>query len=48
VSGFLVLALKAAEPPEGHDDIFLFVKPEGKREVDLFVDEIVLHDAGSP
>jgi hypothetical protein len=46
--GFLVLALEATEPPEGYDDIFLFVEPEGKGEVDLFVDEVVLYDAGSP
>jgi hypothetical protein len=32
----------------GHkvDDLFFFVEPEGKGEVSLLVDEIVLYDAG--
>jgi lysophospholipase L1-like esterase len=32
----------------GHevDDLFFFVEPEGDKEVDLFVDEVVLYDGG--
>jgi hypothetical protein len=32
----------------GHkvDDLFFFVEPEGGKEVDLYVDEVVLYDAG--
>ncbi len=34
----------------GHlvDDLFFFVEPAGDREVDLFVDDVVLFDAGKP
>jgi hypothetical protein len=34
----------------GHriDDLFFFVEPEGNREVELFIDEVVLYDAGRP
>ena len=28
------------------DDLFFFVRPEAGREVELFVDEVVLYDAG--
>jgi hypothetical protein len=32
----------------GHkvDDIFFFVEPEGRKDVELFIDEVVLYDAG--
>jgi hypothetical protein len=30
------------------DDLFFFVRPDGEREVELFVDEVVLFDAASP
>jgi hypothetical protein len=34
----------------GHkvDDLFFFVEPEGDKDVDLHVDEVVLYDAGRP
>jgi hypothetical protein len=34
----------------GHkvDDLFFFVEPDGDREAELFIDEVVLYDAGSP
>ncbi len=34
----------------GHkvDDLFFFIEPEGGRDVELLVDEVVLYDAGSP
>jgi hypothetical protein len=34
----------------GHraDDIFFLVEPEGGREPELLVDEVVLYDAGTP
>jgi len=34
----------------GHlvDDLFFFIQPDGDREVDLLVDEVVLYDGGQP
>jgi lysophospholipase L1-like esterase len=34
----------------GHevDDLFFFVEPSGKEKVQLFIDEVVLYDAGNP
>jgi hypothetical protein len=28
------------------DDLFFFVKPEGKEDMTLLIDEVVLYDAG--